>query len=164
MYNASMFSLSLNDIILILIAVGIFVVVIWNIILERRLARLSRGSSNSLEELLGAALERNEQLTAWCEKLDVKHALRDQQFAASVKGVGLVRYNPYEETGPQQSFALALIDSHGDGVMLSSISARDKVRIFAKNIQKYAAEQEFTDEEKQALAHAKKDIDALTER
>ena len=38
--------------------------------------------------------------------------------------VGLVRYNPFEDTGGNQSFALAMLDAKGDGWVLSSLHAR----------------------------------------
>ena len=48
--------------------------------------------------------------------------------------VGLVRYNPFEETGGNQSFALALLDAAGDGWVLSSLHARSGTRVYAKAI------------------------------
>ena len=48
--------------------------------------------------------------------------------------VGLVRYNPFEETGGNQSFALALLDASGDGWVLSSLHARSGTRVYAKAI------------------------------
>ena len=48
--------------------------------------------------------------------------------------LGLVRYNPFEDTGGNQSFALALLDADGDGWVLSSLHARNGTRIYAKVI------------------------------
>ena len=36
----------------------------------------------------------------------------------AVQRVGLVRYNPFEDTGGNQSFALALLDADANGVVL----------------------------------------------
>ena len=52
----------------------------------------------------------------------------------SFQRVGLVRYNPFEETGGNQSFALALLDAAGDGWVLSSLHAREGTRVYAKSI------------------------------
>ncbi len=57
--------------------------------------------------------------------------------AASLRAfsrTGLVRYNPFEETGGNQSFALALLDANGDGWVLSSLHARSGTRVYAKAI------------------------------
>ena len=45
-----------------------------------------------------------------------------------------MRYNPFEETGGNQSFALALLDAEGDGWVLSSLHARSGTRVYAKAI------------------------------
>ena len=45
-----------------------------------------------------------------------------------------MRYNPFEETGGNQSFALALLDAKGDGWVLSSLHARPGTRVYAKAI------------------------------
>ena len=48
--------------------------------------------------------------------------------------VGLVRFNPFEDTGGNQSFALALLDAEGNGWVLSSLHARTGTRVYAKPI------------------------------
>ncbi len=52
----------------------------------------------------------------------------------AIQRTGLVRYNPFEDTGGNQSFAVALLDANGDGVVVSSLHARNGTRIYAKAI------------------------------
>ena len=59
---------------------------------------------------------------------------RSRRRSAAFQRVGLVRYNPFEETGGNQSFALALLDADGDGWVLSSLHARSGTRVYAKAI------------------------------
>lgn len=156
-------TLDLTTIVMIVLAIALVAIIVWQVLIERRIARLTRGNNkNSLEEILAQHLERTDILTNWCEELDKKHTLRDQQFAASIKGIGYVRYNPYDDEGPRQSFALALINSTGDGVILSSISARDKMRVFAKHLSAFSADQELNNEENKALAQARESLVRLT--
>ncbi len=71
--------------------------------------------------------------------------------------VGLLRFNPFDETGGNQSFALALLDDHGDGVVISSLHSRETTRIYGKPVKNFAeAGFEFSAEEKQAVDEAKK--------
>jgi hypothetical protein len=72
--------------------------------------------------------------------------------------LGLVRFNPFSNTGGDQSFALALIDGHGRGVVLSSLHTRDMTRVYAKPLEAWLSPHSLTDEEKQAieLAHQNK--------
>lgn len=51
-----------------------------------------------------------------------------------VQKVELLRYNPYDDTGGDQSFSLAMLDSNGNGTVLTSLHARSGTRVFAKPI------------------------------
>ncbi len=68
--------------------------------------------------------------------------------------LGLVRYNPFEETGGNQSFALALLDAKGDGWVLSSLHARSGTRIYAKTISAGRADAALSEEETAAIRQA----------
>lgn len=65
--------------------------------------------------------------------------------------MGLVRFNPFEDTGGNQSFALALLDAHGDGVIVSSLHARNMTRVYAKAVVGGTSDAALSDEESQAL-------------
>ena len=72
----------------------------------------------------------------------------------SFQHLGVVRFNPFHDTGGNQSFALALIDGHGNGVVLSSLHTRDMTRVYAKPLLQWESSYSLTDEEKQAIALA----------
>jgi hypothetical protein len=72
----------------------------------------------------------------------------------SFQHLGVVRFNPFHDTGGDQSFAIALVDGHGNGVVLSSLHARDTTRVYAKPLLKWESSYSLTDEEKQAIALA----------
>jgi hypothetical protein len=72
----------------------------------------------------------------------------------SFQRVGLVRYNPFEETGGNQSFALALLDAAGDGWVLSSLHARSGTRVYAKGITAGRSDAGLSDEETAAIKQA----------
>ena len=76
-----------------------------------------------------------------------------------IQRVGLLRFNPFDETGGNQSFALALLNDSGDGVVLSSLHSREATRIYGKPVQGFLEGGfEFSVEEKQAVAAAKKEV------
>ena len=68
-----------------------------------------------------------------------------------------VRFNPFKGTGAggNQSFATALLNENGDGVVLSSLYSRERVSVYAKPVQKFSSEYELSGEEKQAIKSAK---------
>ena len=83
--------------------------------LEARLDGLTRGAEGaSLEAVLDAHLEKVFAVAAAARRPDDAHGRpRGGQSRGRSSGSGLVRYNPFEETGGNQSFALALLDADG---------------------------------------------------
>lgn len=51
-----------------------------------------------------------------------------------IQKVELLRYNPYNDTGGDQSFAVCLLDDEGSGIVITSLHARSGTRIFSKEI------------------------------
>ncbi len=84
----------------------------------------------------------------------------DARLAKSLRGFETLRFNAFKGTGSggNQSFAVALLNEEGDGVMLSSLYGRDKFSAFAKPIQKGISEFELSEEEKQVLYKAKDNL------
>src|SRR3989344_6056066 len=51
-----------------------------------------------------------------------------------IQRVELLRYNPYDDTGGDQSFSVAILDNKGTGFVVTSLHARSGTRVFAKPI------------------------------
>jgi C4-type Zn-finger protein len=67
----------------------------------------------------------------------------------------LVRYNPFEDRGGDQSFSLAMLDKENNGFVISSIFINGDTRIFAKPVEKGKSTYELSEEEKKAIEKAK---------
>jgi len=52
----------------------------------------------------------------------------------NVQKVFLKRYNPYHDTGGDQSFSVSLLDGHGNGLVITSLHSRSGTRVFAKPV------------------------------
>ncbi|MDQ3646573.1 MAG: DUF4446 family protein [Actinomycetota bacterium] len=83
----------------------------------------------------------------------------DHQYQAATarfafQRFGLVRYDAFEEMGGRLSFSAALLDDHGDGIVISSINGRTETRTYAKSIKGMSSEHNLSDEERQAIAEA----------
>lgn len=59
-----------------------------------------------------------------------------EQNLGCVQKIALRRYNPYRDTGGDQSFSVALLDGRGDGVVITSLHSRAGTRVFAKPVVK----------------------------
>lgn len=74
------------------------------------------------------------------------------QFAISKQA--LIRFNPFGDTGGDQSFVLAILDNHNNGVIISSVHARTGTRVYAKEILNGLSKYNLSDEETIALQKA----------
>ncbi|OIO15707.1 hypothetical protein COV53_06405 [Candidatus Gottesmanbacteria bacterium CG11_big_fil_rev_8_21_14_0_20_37_11] len=52
-----------------------------------------------------------------------------------IQKVGIMRFNPFSDTGGDQSFILAILDEMDNGVVISSLHTRGITRWYAKNIE-----------------------------
>ena len=68
--------------------------------------------------------------------------------------VGVVRFNPFHETGGDQSFAIALLDEYNTGFVVMSHYMKDHNRVYAKPIVKGVSEYTLSEEEKAAMKKA----------
>jgi len=74
-----------------------------------------------------------------------------RQLEGAIQRVGVVRYNPFEDTGSNQSFVLAMLDARGDGFVLSSLHARQVTRMFLKAVRSGKADSAVSEEEAEAI-------------
>jgi hypothetical protein len=123
--------------------------------LEERLADLTRGEDGrSLAGVLDAHLEKVVAVARRQDELDAHVAALDEEARRAVQGVALVRFNTFEDTGGNQSFALALVDPSGDGVVVTSLHARNQTRLYARSVRGGAAEGALSAEEAEAVGVA----------
>ena len=78
---------------------------------------------------------------------------------AHFKKIGFVRYNPFSGVGGDQSFSVALLNDHNNGVVLTSLFSREGNRVYAKIVEKGVSPHVLSDEEKQAIQEAIKKND-----
>jgi hypothetical protein len=140
----------------LVVVFGISIALAWRVgRLSRRLEQLTRGSDEgNLEAVLGQHLERVRKVVRDVDGLGSRTTALEQDGRRSLGRVGLVRYNPFEDTGGNQSFALAIVDALGDGFVVSSLHARQGTRVYAKSVAKGTAETALSDEEAAALQQA----------
>ena len=91
-------------------------------------------------------------LAEQCDKIEQSGRLHIQK-------IGLLRFNPFKDTGGDQSFILALINARDTGVVISGLYSRSGTRWYAKKVSEgKGVDHELSDEEQKAMRLAK-DID-----
>ena len=146
-------------VIVLLVVVGMAGVLVELVRLKRKLSTFMTGKDGaSLEATLDWITKK---IASTDETLDAhKEALEflDRRVKRSVRGYSLVRYNAYESDGGDQSFASALLDEHNDGYILSVITNRNHVGVYAKRINRGTPESVLTEQETDALTIAQKSL------
>jgi hypothetical protein len=117
---------------------------------------LLRGDSNERDivAVVGRAIK---QIEALNQRLDGLVAAEEERAATgrfALQKFGIVRYDAFEEMGGRLSFSAALLDDHGDGVVITSINGRTEARTYAKPVKALDSEHNLSDEEREAIAGA----------
>jgi len=144
--------------ILVALAALIIVLLGWIIRLEMRIKRLVRGKgARSIEDSILSLDKDVNDLHSFRSELEKYLELAETRIRRSVQGVGTVRFNPFQGTGAggNQSFATAILNEEGNGVVLSSLYSRERVSVYAKPVEHYQSEYELTEEEREAIEKAK---------
>lgn len=95
-----------------------------------------------------------EQLIEVLTKIKELDEVKDQSLS-DLSRSGLIRYNPYNDTGGDQSFSLSLLNRKGDGVVITSLHSRSSTRVFAKSVISGKSDKhEFSEEEVEAVKKA----------
>jgi uncharacterized protein DUF4446 len=113
---------------------------------------LVRGTDGaSLHDRLVGSAEQAVKASERMGRIEATHALLEGRTRRSLQHVGLVRFNPFEDTGSDQSFAIALLDDARDGVVISSLHGRSNTRVFAKPVTGGESAHALSDEEARAI-------------
>jgi hypothetical protein len=87
-------------------------------------------------------------IIARCDRIE-----KDEKF--HIQKVGLLRFNPFKDTGGDQSFILALVDAHDTGIVITALYSRSGTRWYTKRVVKgQGTELALSDEEKKAVQMA----------
>ena len=144
--------------IVVFVLLGIVLLLIILVIrLEIRLKKLLAGENgSSLEGSISFIKSSHDKQIIINDEIIKQIDNLDTRVRRSVRGVATVRFNPFSGTGSggNQSFATALLDEQGSGVIISSIYGRDHFSAFAKPINQHKPEFGLSKEETEAFKKA----------
>jgi hypothetical protein len=109
-------------------------------------------------DLVAHASELDEAFRTLHDHVELVHQTIDDRLAeaeARLDGAiafrAIVRFDAYNEMSGRQSTSIALLDSHGSGIVVSSIHHRDQARVYAKQVREGRGELELAPEEEEAV-------------
>jgi hypothetical protein len=130
--------------------------------LRRRIARLENHYRLLMQDVegtdLAADLETIARRLGATEEAGEAAAARaqatDERLASAIRHVRTMRYNAFGDAGGDQSFAIAMLDDSGDGVVISTLHARDGVRVYAKPVAGGRSAYAMSTEEERVVSEA----------
>lgn len=138
----------------------IAVIFVWLIALTFFFARIlshynkiTKGvTSKSLKTVLEELLRDNEVNKKDIDYLKQYSLKLEKDGFLHIQKVGLLRFNPFKDTGGDQSFILSLVDNDNTGVIISALYSRSGTRWYAKRVKTgKGVGVDLSQEEKKAL-------------
>jgi hypothetical protein len=153
--NAGIYLLILSLAVLVLIGL-----VIWLALRLRRAEASYRAltagtNGGNLEAVLADHVGEVREATGRVQELDTLARRLERASRSHLQRVGFLRFNPFRDAGGDQSFAAALTDQDGNGVLISSLHSRDVTRVYGKPLADWASPYPLTEEEQQAIQKAR---------
>jgi hypothetical protein len=134
---------------------------IWLIILSVLLFNLTKKNNHffnvgaeDIKGLLDSVVSDNKKFNKRSEKVEqgldeIAHVMKK-----SFQKIGLIRYNPFKDTGGDMSFSIALLDLEDSGIVITSIHGRGADRVYAKSLQHGKSQHNLSAEEIEAIKKA----------
>ena len=153
--NLSNTTLSILVIVSLALSGSALVVGLGRTMREQRLRGRPKTARRAELEVQVEAQARNiQRLEAAMRQLASGERRLAELFQGAVQHVGVVRFDAFEDMGGRLSFSAALLDDHGDGVVITSINGRQDTRCYAKHVQNGTSIHNLSDEEEQAIREA----------
>lgn len=117
---------------------------------------LGKTGKEDLKSVLEVLLAGQGKSDASLKKFEQSVTELNKEIQSHIQKVGIVKFNPFQDTGSNQSFALCFLDGQDNGVVILSLHGREGTRIYLKPIQAGKSKFELSSEEKQAIEGARK--------
>jgi hypothetical protein len=147
---------TLSLLVLIALGLGVFALLLSAMSQGRR--RSEPRGPIQLDDVLRGVLEGQsrqiQRLEAAVRALSSTDRRQEAMIEGAVRRVGVVRYDAFEDVGGRLSFSCAMLDDHGNGVVMTSINGRQDTRVYAKPIVDGRSQYNLSIEEEEAIRQA----------
>jgi hypothetical protein len=116
----------------------------------------AEGTERALEGLLKGVDENREFIRGHSDELKRLY----EQLNKCFYGVGLVKYNAFEDVGGNQSYSLCMLTKQRNGYILTSLVGRNATRSYALDVVEGKPSRTLSDEEQESLGYAERALEA----
>ena len=148
-----------QETVIIITSAVLLVFFAWNICLSYSLNKIKKrtrsffasSEAKDLEEIIYKQIKKTNKIDCEIEKIIKDNKKIKSNLSECIQKVGVIRFNPFNDVGGNQSFVIALLDNSLNGVIIQSLYSRDGVRVYSKQIKEGKAEYTLGKEEEEAI-------------
>lgn len=146
---------SILGIFILVLFLWVTLVSVWLYLSDRHYRKLvGKTNETDLKKILEKILDRQTEDLEYIKRVEEKVREIERQGLRHVQRVGVVRFNPFGDTGGEHSFSVALLDGERNGAVITGLHSREGTRTYVKPIEKGKSRWELSKEEKEALERA----------
>ena len=165
MENMDIMNYVVNNASYMIAILGVLMIVMYLLIInlyynlnymKKRYKKMMTGVDDgaNLERMLLGHIDETRSVAQENEKLKAENKRIDDLLKRALTRVSVVRFRAFEDMGSDLSYSVALLDSHNNGVVMSSIFGREDSRSYVKPIENGTSTYQLTAAEEQALREA----------
>lgn len=107
----------------------------WVVALLRHYNRLvGQTSKTGMRDILDSILNSQNDLKKYAADIEQVVKTLSAQSKSHVQRIGIVRFNPFSDTGGSQSFTIAMLDANDNGIVMTSLYTRSGNRWYVKEV------------------------------
>lgn len=112
---------------------------------------VAKTKNGDLVKAIELVLNKEEENNKLLDKVAQELKRIEKSAEKPIQKIGIVRFNPFNETGGDQSFCLCLLDGYETGFIITGLHTRETTRVYVKPLQKAKSKYELSKEEQRAL-------------
>ena len=155
--------MALQAIIFLLLGITVSILVVINAFLIWHSSQTNKKIDNLLEngkikdfrDIFLSQKEKSRELEEKIEEAFLKIKNLENICEITIQKTGVVRFNPFNDIGGNQSFAIALLDAKNNGFVISSLFVKEGNRVYAKSVKEGKSDYLLSKEEVEAINRAK---------
>jgi len=151
--------MSIQTIIFLASGVVVLILVVINVFLFRYSYQankkidtlLDKGKIKDFKDIFLSQKEKHSDLEKQLKEAFLKIENLENILRKTIQKTGVVRFNPFNDVGGNQSFAIALLDEKNNGFVISSLFAKESNRVYAKAVREGKSDHQLSNEEIEAI-------------
>ena len=118
---------------------------------RRLVVSLGRGRQEDILQAVSSQIEQVGGLRTDIRQLTAELQRLGEVFRGALQRFAVYRYDAFEDMGGQLSFSAAILNDHGDGLVISCINGRQEARTYAKPVSRATSPYNLSPEEQEAI-------------